>query len=79
MAPLMEKLSASSGSACLSFNVSGGGGAMTVAPVPIPGGGYGSGGLIVGRVNSDNTKMEIKNGECRIERGGTETKMKDIQ
>ena len=74
MAPILEKLSASSGSACLSFNVSGGGGAMTVAPVPIPGGGYGSGGLIVGRVNSDNTTMVIKNGECRIERGGAETK-----
>ena len=54
---------------CLSFRITGGAGGMAVTPTPsVPIGGWGNGSFLVGRVNADNSKLEINEQGCKIER-----------
>ena len=42
---------------------------MPLAGAAVPVGGYGSGEILLGRVNSPNTTLKIENGTCTVERG----------
>lgn len=71
VAGIVDKLGEDNASACFWIGGRGGGGSLAITPIPtVPVGGMGSGEVLVGRVNSDNTKLTIGNGSCSIERGG---------
>ena len=65
MPAVIERLADDQASGCFWI---GGRGGSAVAGLPVAGG-YGSGEVLLGRVNSSDTKLTIKNGECTIERG----------
>lgn len=71
MPEVMRELGKDTASGC--FAVAGrGGGGTVVMPMPAaPGGAYGSGEILLGRVNAPNTKltMAINGATCTIERG----------
>lgn len=69
LAKIVEAISQSHAAGCFWFGGRGGGGGLAVAPGPIPGGGYGSGEILFGRVNRPNTKLNIENGKCTIDSG----------
>jgi hypothetical protein len=69
MPDVMRSLAESKASGCMWTGASGGAGSVAIAPMPIPGGGYGSGAVLFGRVASPNTQLIIKNGECHITSG----------
>jgi hypothetical protein len=69
MPEVMESLSRDKATGCFWIAGRGGAGSVAVTPMPIPGGGYGSGEVLMGRVNSANTQLIIKNGECHITSG----------
>lgn len=71
MPSVIESLGKDTASGCFWIGGRGGGGMLTVTPTPIiPGGGaMGSGEVLLGRVNADNTRVTITSGTCTIERG----------
>ncbi len=69
MPEMMQALSNSTASGCIWTGIAGGAGSVAITPMPIPGGGYGSGSVLMGRVASPNTQLIIKNGECHITSG----------
>jgi hypothetical protein len=69
MPDVMRALAESKASGCMWTGASGGAGSVAITPMPIPGGGYGGGAVLFGRVNSPNTQLIIKNGECHITSG----------
>jgi len=70
MPDVLQQLRDDQASACLWIGGRGGGGAGVLAVPTVPAGGYGSGELLLGRVNSPDTRLTIENGNCMIERGG---------
>jgi len=66
---IVKEIAKSESSLCAWIGGRGGSGAGAI-PVPTMAGGYGSGEILIGRVNADNTKVTIKDGSCTIERGG---------
>ncbi len=75
MPDVMKALATDTASVCAWFGGRGGGGGGAITPVPVvPAGGYGSGEILVGRVNADNTTIVIQNGSCTISRGVPQVK-----
>lgn len=74
MPAVIQGLGQDSASGCFWLGGRGGGAGGAVTPgapmVPLTGA-YGSGEVLLGRVNSDNTELEIVNGSCKIKRGAT--------
>lgn len=71
MPGIVEQVVQSNASACMWIGGRGGGGAGVLTPAA--GGGYGSGEVLMGRVNSPNTRLEIADGKCTIERGSDDS------
>lgn len=69
MPAVVNGLSADNASGCFWLGGRGGAGAMPLAGAAVPVGGYGSGEILLGRVNSPNTTLKIENGTCTVERG----------
>ena len=71
MPEVMKALKDDQASACIWMGLRGGagGGALVPAPTVPMTGGYGSGEILIGRVNADNTSLTIDNGKCTISRG----------
>lgn len=68
MPAVIGQLGQDQASACLWIGGRAGMAAGTLIP-PIPAGGYGSGEILLGRLNSPNTKLTIEGDKCTIERG----------
>jgi hypothetical protein len=68
---LIAEIAKSEAAVCIWIGGRGGSGSVAVTAAPIiPGvGGYGSGEILLGRVNAENTRLVIENGQCTIERG----------
>ncbi len=72
---LITQLAADHASFCMDVVVSGGGGAVTIAPLPVPGGAYGYGHGWVCRTNEPGSTIDLKpDGSLTIQHGKTEAR-----
>ncbi len=74
MPDVIKELAKDSASGCIWVGIRGGAGGGSVIPPSPMTGGYGSGEILLGRVNAENTKVTINNGACSIERGAAPAK-----
>ena len=66
---MMTALAESNSSACMVTGASGGAGAMPVAPVPVPSGGWGNATFTFCRSNQPGSKIEVNDSIINIEHG----------